>query len=87
MDIVNFFSQSGDNNPIAIILILLITVWTVFWKGLALWNAAHNFQRNWFIALIIVNTVGILEIVYLFRFAKKRYTLKKVLEIVKNPKI
>lgn len=87
MDILNVLTQPGDNNPIAIALILLITVWTVFWKGLALWNAALNDQRNWFVALIIVNTVGILEIIYLFRFAKKRYTLKKVLEIVKNPKI
>lgn len=66
------------------LLIIVITVWTVFWKGLALWNAAQNNQKNWFIALIIINTVGILEIVYLFRFAKKKFTVNTVLEIIKN---
>lgn len=53
----------------------LLLVWAIAWKGIALWNSAKNSQRNWFIAILIVNTVGILEIIYLFRFAKKRLTL------------
>ncbi|MDO8659105.1 MAG: DUF5652 family protein [Candidatus Parcubacteria bacterium] len=56
-----------------------ILIWSFAWKGLALWNASKNNQRNWFIAIfatiLIVNTMGILEIIYLFRFAKKRLTL------------
>jgi len=56
-------------------LFYLLFLWSIVWKGLSTWNAAKNNQRNWFIALLILNTVGILEIIYLFRFAKKRMTL------------
>jgi hypothetical protein len=86
MDLLNIFS-SQNNNLIGSVLIILLFVWTLFWKGLALWTAAVNSQKNWFIALLILNTVGILEIVYLFRFAAKRFTVRKVLDLVKNPKI
>ena len=54
-------------------------VWGLFWKGLALWKASRNDQRNWFIAMLILNTVGILEIVYLFRFAKTRLKLSELM--------
>lgn len=53
----------------------VLLAWSIAWKGLALWNAAKNGQRNWFIAILVVNTIGILEIVYLFGFAKKKMTL------------
>lgn len=52
-----------------------LLVWSIVWKGIALWNASKNNQKNWFIAILIVNTLGILEIVYLFGFAKKKMTL------------
>jgi len=41
-----------------------------------MWTAAKHGQRNWFIAILILNTLGILEIIYLFRFAKKRMTFQ-----------
>lgn len=57
----------------------VLLIWSIVWKGLALWNAAKNGQKNWFIAMfiiiLVINTAGILEIIYLFRFAKKRMTL------------
>lgn len=46
-------------------VVAALVVWSVLWKGFALWHAARNGQRNWFIALLVVNTVGILEMVYL----------------------
>lgn len=55
--------------------VFIIFLWTIFWKGLALWRAANQEQRNWFIALLIINTAGILDIIYLFNFAKKKMTL------------
>ncbi|MDD2443858.1 MAG: DUF5652 family protein [Desulfotomaculaceae bacterium] len=55
------------NNP----LFYLVITWAVIWKGIALWHAARNKQLAWYIALLIVNTVGILEIVYLIFFRKK----------------
>ena len=53
----------------------VLLVWSIAWKGLALWKASKNDQKNWFIAILVINTLGILEIIYLFRFAKKKMTL------------
>jgi hypothetical protein len=52
--------------PVLVILIL----WSLFWKGLALWHSAQRGQPWWFFFLLIVNTAGILEIIYLFAVAK-----------------
>jgi len=62
------------------ILIYILFIWSLIWRGLALWSAAKQSQRNWFIVLLILNTAGILEIVYLFRFSKKRMTFKDIKE-------
>lgn len=50
----------------------LIALWALFWKGLALWHAAKRGQSIWFIILLVVNTLGILEIIYLFAVLKVR---------------
>lgn len=60
--------QSLFNN-IAVLIPLL--VWSVVWKGLALWRAARLKQPGWFIALLIINTASIFEIVYLLATNKK----------------
>jgi len=49
-------------------VILFVILWTVTLKGYALWHAARNSQKEWFIALLIINTFGILELVYLIWF-------------------
>lgn len=41
-------------------------IWSIFWKGLALWKSAQKKQLIWFILLLIVNTVGLMEIMYIF---------------------
>lgn len=51
----------------------LILAWSLVWKGLALWHAARRGEEWWFIALLVINTLGILEIIYLFFFAKRRF--------------
>ncbi len=56
-------------NPHSPILYILI-VWTMIWKGMALWRSARNKQLGWFIVFLFVNTVGILEIIYLIVFKK-----------------
>ncbi len=47
-------------------------LWIIVWKGLALWHAAQREQKWWFMALLVINTAGLLEIVYLIFFAKKK---------------
>lgn len=64
----------GDFPPALLVIFLL---WTLFWTGLALWRAAGNNQRNWFIALLVLNTAGLLEIIYLAFFQKKIKEKKK----------
>lgn len=54
---------------------LVVTLWTIPWKGYALWIAARNRHKWWFIILLVVNTVAILEIIYIF--AVGRPALKK----------
>jgi methionyl-tRNA synthetase len=49
-----------------------LLVWSIIWKGLALWRAARLRQAGWYIALLVINTVGIFEIIYLLA-TKKRY--------------
>jgi len=56
---------------IFIIFAVIIMVWTLPWKGVALWKAAQRRDKKWFIALLIINTVAILEILYIFVFSKK----------------
>jgi hypothetical protein len=53
-------------------LFLIIMVWSLVWKGLALWKAARSSEKYWYIAMLIINTIGILEILYIFVFAKKK---------------
>jgi methionyl-tRNA synthetase len=53
-------------------LIALIVAWTLPWKGVALWKSARQGDKKWFIALLIVNTLGILEILYIYIFGKRK---------------
>ncbi len=53
-------------------LLLTITVWTLIWKLPALWIAARKRQIVWFIILALVNTMGILEIIYIFILSKHK---------------
>ena len=48
----------------------LLLLWEGFWKGLALWHSGRRGQPWWFVILLVVNTVGILSIIYLFAVAK-----------------
>jgi hypothetical protein len=51
--------------------IIPLLIWSLIWKGLALWKAARQGQSAWYVVMLIVNTVGILEILYIFVFSKK----------------
>ena len=65
--------QDFQNNWIIIALIL----WTLPWKGVALWRAAEKKQKNWFIVLFVLNTAALLEIAYIFYFSGLKNKKKK----------
>lgn len=58
-------------------LFAIILIWIVVWKLLALWKSARNNHIVWFIVLAVVNTVGILEILYIYVFSKFGKKLEK----------
>lgn len=49
-----------------------LMLWSLVWKGWALWKAAKNGSKVWFVVLLVVNTLGILEILYIFVFGKAK---------------
>ncbi|MDI6602542.1 MAG: DUF5652 family protein [Patescibacteria group bacterium] len=61
-------------------VILLLIIWVLPWTPparhprLALWKAAKNNHKWWFVALLVINTLAILEILYIFIFNKRRST-------------
>lgn len=56
------------NNPNILIPLL---AWSLVWKGIALWRAARLKHIWWYIALLVINTVGIFEIIYIIATWKK----------------
>jgi len=72
----NFYSPwmsfgGGLFTGLGSVLLVAVLIWSVVWKGLALWRAAREGSKPWFVALLVVNTLGILEILYLYVFSKK----------------
>jgi len=47
-------------------ILIVLVLWTLPWKGIALWKAAQRKDLVWFIILLLFNTLGILEILYIF---------------------
>lgn len=60
------FTQSGF-----LIVFMVLLLWVFPWKGYALWLAARNGHKKWFIALLILNTLAILDIIYIFTVGRK----------------
>ena len=58
-------------------VLVALAVWTLPWKGYALWTSARRGEKWWFVALLLVNSLAILEIVYIFFFSKKETSQEK----------
>ncbi len=58
-------------------LFVLILIWSLMWKFLALWKAARKGSLIWFLIFALVNTMGILEILYIFVFSEKECCKKE----------
>ncbi len=59
-------------NPMWLVWLIPLIIWEAVWKGIALWKAGRNNQLKWFVAMFILNTAGILPIVYLKFYQKKQ---------------
>jgi hypothetical protein len=73
-----FSNAIGFGLPaIGLSFFFLLIVWSLIWKGLALWHAAQRKDAWWFVAFLVINTAGILEIIYLFVVCK--YTFAQLI--------
>ena len=50
---------------------LALAVWSIYWKYHAIWYAVKHDDKWWFLAFLVINTFGILEIIYLYVITKK----------------
>jgi len=65
----NTFGQNMAYGWMATLAIPL-AIWSLVWMGFALWKAAKNNSKVWFVILLLVHTLGILDILYIFVFSK-----------------
>lgn len=53
------------------LLMFVGIIWLLAWKGIALWRSARRNDLWWFVAILIINTLGILEIIYIVFFSER----------------
>ena len=61
---------TGINVKPVIAGFVAVMLWELIWKGVAMWRSARNGQSIWFVCLFLINTLGLLPILYLV-FCKK----------------
>ena len=54
-----------DNMVLFVVFILLLATFDIVLKLIAMWKSVKRDQLGWFIALGIINSIGILPIIYL----------------------
>ncbi|HEY4490256.1 MAG TPA: DUF5652 family protein [Candidatus Paceibacterota bacterium] len=59
-------------NPV---LFSVLLIWTLIWKAIGLWKSARLSHKWWFISIFFLNTLGVLEIGYIY-FVAKKYDVK-----------
>lgn len=67
-ELLNYFNSGIPSLGLYIFPLL---IWSMFWKGTALWHASKMNSLPWFIAILVVNTFGLLEIGYLIWLKSK----------------
>ena len=60
------------HSPIFVAALVLLALWSYIWKGVALWKAARRDQPLWYIVILVFNTAGILEILYILIYARRQ---------------
>jgi len=51
--------------------IIPLVIWDLVWKAFGMWHSARNKQPVWFFFIFIINSLGILPILYIYFFQKK----------------
>jgi sorbitol-specific phosphotransferase system component IIC len=56
-------------------VIMILIIWEVIWKLIAMWKSARNNHLVWFVCIALINTAGILPIVYILMHKNKSRTV------------
>jgi len=62
----------GISRAWVIIILLVVVLWELFWKLSAMWKSARKSSPIWFVVLALVNTLGILPILYIYIFSEMK---------------
>ncbi len=65
MEELNKIVATLASNPSFLATFIIAMLWSMAWKGVALYRAASRRDLRWFIALFVLNTLGILEAFYI----------------------
>lgn len=61
------------------LIVLIVALWALPWKGVALWKAARLHDKWWFVVILVANTAAILDILYIYLISKrKKLNAKKI---------
>ncbi len=52
--------------------IVILIVAELVMKGIALWKCGRNNQPIWYLVILIINSAGVLPLIYLLAFQKKQ---------------
>lgn len=73
-----FVNPQSAQNPLVYFMVLFIVAWSIITKGFALYHASRHEEKMWFVAILFLNTFGILELIYLFFLSKQKMTIQEV---------
>ena len=65
-------NMNSTQTTVLIMMLVLLALWDGVWKVIAMWKSARNNQLAWYICLVIFNTLGVLPILYILFFQKKK---------------
>lgn len=63
---------------LVVVVLLIVAIWDIVWKLLAMWRASKRNEPVWFVLIMIINSMGIVPILYLiFTKEPKKENVKK----------
>ena len=78
-------TAAATYSPLFIVIFAILMIWELIIKGIGLWKASKNNQVTWFIVMLVINTIGILPLIYLNFFQKKMPELKPRKKVTQKP--
>lgn len=69
---VDYIADALSRLGISPILLVILITWDSAWRLIAMWKSAKDNSVLWFVALALLNTLGILPILYIFVFSKNK---------------